>query len=95
MRLPDILDFIIDYYKDGKFATGFSVVLMVMGCMGYIEGINNIFEMDFGKASGWIYTVNGESPSVGCANYKLSDGDETEWHYTCENGKDLDINFEK
>ena len=63
--------------------------------MGYIEGINNIYEMDFGKSSGWIYFVNGESPSVGCGNYELSDGDEIEWHYTCNMGRDLDINFEK
>lgn len=63
--------------------------------MGYIEGINNIFEMDFGKSSGWIYFVNGESPSVGCAGYELADGDEIEWRYTCEMGKDLDIKFEK
>ncbi len=63
--------------------------------MGYIEGINNIYEMDFGKSSGWIYFVNGESPSVGCRNYELSDGDEIEWHYTCNMGRDLDINFEK
>ena len=63
--------------------------------MGYIEGIDNIFEMDFGKSSGWIYFVNGESPSVGCQSYKLVDGDKIEWHYTCNLGKDLDIDFEK
>ncbi len=63
--------------------------------MKYIEGINNIYEMDFGKSSGWIYFVNGESPSVGCGNYELSDGDEIEWHYTCDMGKDLDIGFKK
>ena len=63
--------------------------------MGYIEGINNVYEMDFGKSSGWIYFVNGESPSVGSESYVLSDGDEIEWHYTCNMGKDLDIDFKK
>ncbi len=63
--------------------------------MGYIEGINNLFEMDFGKSSGWIYFVNGEAPSVGCNSFELADGDKIEWHYTCEMGKDLDIEFEK
>lgn len=63
--------------------------------MGYIEGINNIFETDFGKSSGWIYFVNGEAPSVGCGSYELDNGDEIEWHYTCDLGKDLDIDFEK
>ena len=63
--------------------------------MGYIEGINNIFETDFGKSSGWIYFVNGESPSVGCGSYELADGDKIQWHYTCDLGKDLDIDLGK
>ncbi len=63
--------------------------------MGYIEGINNIFETDFGKSSGWIYFVNGEVPSIGCNSYKLTDGDKIEWHYTCDLGKDLDIVLKK
>lgn len=63
--------------------------------MGYIEGINNIFETDFGKSSGWIYFVNGESPSVGCGSYELADGDKIQWHYTCDLGKDLDIDLWK
>ncbi len=57
--------------------------------MGYIEGINNIYEMDFGKSSGWIYFVNGVSPSVGCGQYKLKNGDKIDWCYTCDFGKDL------
>lgn len=62
---------------------------------GYVEGINNIFEMDFGDSSGWIYFVNGESPSVGCVSFELSDGDKIQWCYTCDLGKDLDIDFLK
>ena len=50
--------------------------------MGYIEGINNLYETDFGDSSGWVYFVNGESPSVGCGSYELSDGDEIKWCYT-------------
>ena len=63
--------------------------------MGYVEGINNIYEMDFGDNSGWIYFVNGESPSVGCASYELADGDKIEWHYTCDLDADIDIDFKK
>lgn len=63
--------------------------------MGYIEGIANVFEMDFGDNSGWIYFVNGESPSVGCGLYELADGDEIKWQYTCDMGRDLDIDIEK
>lgn len=55
----------------------------------YIEGINHIYEFDFGELSGWIYFVNGETPSVSCGEYKLSDGDIIEWKYTCNLGEDL------
>ena len=50
----------------------------------YIEGINNIYAGDCGDMSGWIYTVNGESPQVGCSEYIPKDGDVIEWSYYCE-----------
>ena len=56
----------------------------------YVEGINNIYEFYFGDLSGWMYFVNGESPSVGCGEYVLSDDDEIRWLYTCDIGKDLE-----
>ena len=55
----------------------------------YICGIANIYEYDWGELSGWMYCVNGESPSVGCGDYVLSDGDVIEWLYTREIGRDL------
>lgn len=57
--------------------------------MVYISGINYLYELDFGDMSGWIYHVNDEEPLVGCGEYKLSDGDNIEWLYTCDLGKDL------
>ncbi len=57
--------------------------------MAYIAGIAYLYELDFGDLSGWVYHVNGESLSVGCGEYKLSDGDIIEWHYTCNLGKDI------
>ena len=59
------------------------------GEMVYISGINYLYEFDFGDLSGWVYHVNGVSPSVGCGEYKLSDGDRIEWLYTCNLGNDL------
>ena len=41
----------------------------------YIEGINQLYEMDCGKNSGWMYSVNGKYPNYGCSEYKLRDGD--------------------
>ncbi len=54
----------------------------------YISGINYLYELDYGDLSGWVYKVNGELPSVGCAGYKLSDGDKIEWCYTLDLGND-------
>lgn len=57
--------------------------------MAYISGINYLYEFDFGDLSGWVYHVNGVSPSVSCGEYKLSDGDKIEWHYTLDLGNDI------
>lgn len=58
----------------------------------YVEGIGNLYEFDFGDLSGWMYYVNGKSPSVGCGDCILSAGDKIEWHYSCNLGKDIIIN---
>ena len=55
----------------------------------YVHGIGNIYEFDFGDLSGWLYSVNGETYSVGCAQYILQPGDRVEWRYTLEMGKDI------
>lgn len=47
----------------------------------YIEGINNIYEMDAGPTSGWTYTVNGEYPSFGVNKYVLENGDKVVFDY--------------
>ncbi len=57
--------------------------------MAYIQGIGNVYEFDFGDLSGWVYHVNGESPSVGCGEYTISDGDVIEWLYSLDLGNDL------
>lgn len=57
--------------------------------MAYIAGIQYLYESDYGDLSGWVFHVNGVSPSVGCGAYVLSDGDIIEWHYTCDLGQDV------
>ena len=49
----------------------------------YIEGIGNLYEFDCGDCSGWVYKVNNVSPTYGCSQYKLKDGDEIEFIYSC------------
>ncbi len=55
----------------------------------YVEGINQLYEFDCGKNSGWMYSVNGKYPNYGCSSYKLEDGDKIEWRYTCNLGSDV------
>lgn len=53
---------------------------------GYINAIQNIGEMDAGKTSGWLYTVNGEVPSVGSTGYRVKENDVIAWRYTVIQG---------
>lgn len=55
----------------------------------YIRGIDNIYEMDYGEMSGWMYRVNGDFPDSGCGACILEDGDTVEWIYTREIGRDI------
>lgn len=56
---------------------------------GYIAGIANIYEMDHGDLSGWMFRVNGEFSSVNANEYVLSEGDFVEWLYTTDLGRDI------
>ena len=55
----------------------------------YIEGIHNLYEFDCGELSGWMYRVNGWYPNSGCSRYQLKEGDQVEWIYTCDLGRDI------
>lgn len=48
----------------------------------YIRSIGGLSEFDYGKKSGWTYTVNGKYPNVSCSDYKLSENDTVCWIYT-------------
>lgn len=55
----------------------------------YVEGINNLYEFDCGRYSGWMYEVNGWYPNYGCSRYLVKEGDVIHWNYTCDLGEDL------
>lgn len=55
----------------------------------YVEGINNLYEFDCGRYSGWMYEVNGWYPNYGCSRYLVKEGDVIHWDYTCDLGRDL------
>ena len=61
----------------------------------YIEGIGNIYEFDCGPQSGWMFSVNGVYPGLGCSAYTLADGDVIVFNYTCDFGADLGADYEK
>ena len=61
----------------------------------YMEGIGNLYEYDCGPQSGWMYSVNGTYPGLGCSAYTLADGDAVVFHYTCDRGADLGAEYEK
>ena len=61
----------------------------------YIEGIGNIYEFDCGPQSGWMFSVNGIYPGLGCSAYTLADGDMIVFNYTCDLGADLGADYEK
>lgn len=49
----------------------------------YIAGFNYIDEKDCGRESGWLYYVNGITPGVSCGKYKVKNGDNIVFSYTC------------
>lgn len=53
----------------------------------YVSGIGGLYEFDYGSESGWLYYVNGDSPSAAMSQYTLSEGDTVELVYTCELGR--------
>ena len=81
-------DTVFDILIKAAQARKLSVVSSGAGGAVYVEGIAHLYEFAFGDLSGWVYDVNGTSPSIGCGEYALSDGDVIEWHYSCDKEKD-------
>lgn len=55
----------------------------------YVEGINNLFEFDYGTKSGWLYRVNGSIYSESAGAFTLKADDVIEWLYTLDMGRDI------
>lgn len=73
--------------SENKIHMEFSTIPLSGGA--YIEGINNLYEMDCGYVSGWMFSINGEFASRSCSDYELKKGDQILWQYTCDLGKDI------
>ena len=59
----------------------------LLPCLLYTS--HYLYEFSCGPLSGWMYRVDGEFPNYGCSKYELSDGQNIEWVYTCNLGKDV------
>ena len=87
-KVFDILSYVCDKYKIHMSYRGGTD----SSC--YVEGINNLYEFDGGRWSGWMYCVNDWYPNYSCGIYKVKAGDVIEWNYTCDLGLDLDAGME-
>jgi len=56
----------------------------------YVEGIDNIYEFDYGPKSGWVCRVNGASLVKGAGSFIVKNEDAIEWLYTIDLGKEFD-----
>ena len=83
----DVLAFVCEKYKIHMSYRGGTS----SGC--YVEGINNLYEFDGGRWSGWMYCVNDWYPNYGCGVYYVKPGEVIEWNYTCDLGLDLDSSW--
>lgn len=52
------------------------------GATAYINGINNIYEFDYGPKSGWLFKQNGVSLTKSIGTSKVKAGDKIECYYT-------------
>lgn len=57
--------------------------------MKLVIGIDNIYQGAEGPGSGWQYAIEGKSGDRSCGSYELKDGDDIEWCYTLNLGKDI------
>ncbi|MBM7652957.1 DUF4430 domain-containing protein [Neobacillus cucumis] len=65
-----------------KHANGITIDSSGSGATAYIEGINNIYEFDYGAKSGWVFKLNGASITKSVGVIKVKAGDRIACYYT-------------
>jgi hypothetical protein len=73
---------VYDVLKDAAAQNKIQMETSGSGGSVYVEGLANIYEFQFGSASGWVYTVNGERTAKSSSEYILSPDDAILWEYT-------------
>jgi hypothetical protein len=62
-------------------ATGKNVASSGSGSATYVEGIDNVYEGDYGGTSGWTYKLNGTLTPKSAGSVTVKDGDQIVWEY--------------
>ncbi|WP_223587812.1 DUF4430 domain-containing protein [Neobacillus bataviensis] len=75
-------DTIFDIITQAAKKQGITVDSRGSGATAYIEGIDNIYEFDYGAKSGWVFKHNGASITKSVGVIKVKDGDRIECYYT-------------
>ncbi len=55
----------------------------------YIEGIHQIYGMDCGSMSGWMFSVNGTLSNEAVSDCTVKSGDRIDFAYSCNMGADI------
>ncbi len=66
---------------DALCALGLSVNARGTSYGTYVAAIGGLAEMEHGDKSGWMYSVNGETPMTACSGYVLPNGANVVWYY--------------
>jgi hypothetical protein len=74
-------DTVFDVLLKASKKEGFFVEYTGSGAMSYIEGIDNIYEFDYGPKSGWNFKLNGTTVSKSADIVKVKKDDQIEWVY--------------
>ena len=52
------------------------------GLEAYVSGIGGLYSGEYGGTSGWMYSVDGETPNISCSSYVLSPGEAVVFYYS-------------
>ena len=69
---------------DALIDTGLDLTITSSSGSTYVDGIEGVVASEVGPNAGWMFTVNGEMPSVGADALEITDGDQIEWTFTSD-----------
>ena len=66
---------------DALLDTGIDLDVSASSGSTYVDGIGGVVASKISPMAGWLFTVNGETPSVGADGVQIADGDEIVWTF--------------